>query len=221
MRGMLKYNWYASLSNMKVFMGITALLGFLVVTVDTGKDTALQNLLISYALLCPVGFSWNAISSLGMESGTKWGKYKLTTPVRRADIVRSDYINQALWLIVGELFAAVGVSASVALHGFPFDVKTDVLMLFVVGVGISLLMGAVFFPLAYLGGEERCAVFLIISLLGGGVIFILLVTLINMRFPKMTTGQIVLAALGLFSFAVAAFLASCRATIGILGRKEY
>ena len=47
------------------------------------------------------------------------------------------------------------------------DKDTDVFMLFVIGVGISLFMGAIFFPLFYVGGEERNEVFLVISLLCG------------------------------------------------------
>ena len=72
-----------------------------------------------------------------------------------------------LWLIVGMVFAGIGVALSIMLHGFPFDKDTDVFMLFVIGVGISLFMGAIFFPLFYVGGEERNEVFLVISLLCG------------------------------------------------------
>ena len=81
-------------------------------------------------LLGIIGFSMNAIASMGKEYISKWGKYKLTTPVKRADIIKSYFINQIIWLIVGIIFA-----------------------------------GAIFFPLFYLGGEERTGVFLAINLL--------------------------------------------------------
>ena len=46
-----------------------------------------QQLLLFYMLLGIIGFSINAIASMGKDYVSKWGKYKLTAPVKRADIV--------------------------------------------------------------------------------------------------------------------------------------
>ena len=151
MKGLLKNNFYATLSNIKVFSIIMFLFGVFVVVMDNRVPL----LIINYMLLGMVGFSFNSIASLRKESVTKWSKYKLTVPVKRSEIVQSYFLSLFLWLVVGMIFAGIGVAFSVMLHGFPFDRNTDIFMMFVVGMGISLFMGTIFFPLFYLGGEER------------------------------------------------------------------
>lgn len=163
MKGLLKNNFYATLSNAKVFAAIMLLLGIFVVAMGN----KIPSLIIGYMLLAMIGFSLISIASLRKESATKWSKYKLTTPVKRSAIVQSYFLSFLLWLIVGMVFAGIGVALSIMLHGFPFDKDTDVFMLFVIGIGISLFMGAIFFPLFFVGGEERNEVFLVISLLCG------------------------------------------------------
>lgn len=218
MKGLFRNNLYTTLSNTKVFSGIMLLLGVFVVAMDN----KIPSLIIGYMLLGMIGFSLNAIASLRKESAAKWSKYKLTTPVKRSDIVKSYFISQLLWLIVGMVFAGIGVTLSVMLHGFPFDRNTDVFTLFVVGIGISLFMGAIFFPLFYLGGEERNEVFLVISLLCSIAIIMGLTTFINSLFPeKMTTLQIVLGGIFILACALLAFSLSFPLTVGIFKKKEY
>lgn len=218
MRGLLINNYYAVRSNVKVFSIVMFLLGVFVVIID--NDT--PAFIIGYMLLCMVGFSLNMFVALRKECACKWGKYKLTTPVKRSDIVKSYFISLLIWLLVGMIFAGAGVSISVLLHGFPFARNTDVLMLFVTGIGISFFMAAIFFPLFYFGGEEKNEVFLIISLLSAVGIITGLVRLINLFFgPKITTLQIILAAVILFASSLLAFILSYPATVILFKRKQY
>ena len=159
MKGLLKNNFYATLSNAKVFAVIMLLLGIFVVAIDK-KDTSL---IIGYMLLAMIGFSFNSIASLRKESNGKWSKYKLTTPVKRSAIVQSYFLSLLLWLVVGMAFAGIGAALSIMLHGFPFDRNTDIFMLFVAGVGISLFMGAILFPAPMTATQ---------ILLGGAIIFV-------------------------------------------------
>lgn len=218
MRGLLRNNFYATLAGAKVFVGIAVLLGVFVVAMDN----VIPTLIISYALLVMIGFSLNSIASIRKESATKWAKYKMTTPVKRTDIVKSFFVSQLLWLFVGTGFAAAAVASSVALHGFPFDRNTDLFMLFVVGIGISLFMGAFFIPLYFLGGEERSEVILVVSLLGGTGMLMGLTALINKLYPgEMTPRQIILSGIFIIACGAAAFAVSCPVAAGIFGRKEY
>lgn len=89
MKGLLKNNFYATLSNAKVFAIIMLLLGVFVIAIDK-KDTSL---IIGYMLLAMIGFSFNSITSLRKESAGKWSKYKLTTPVKRSSIVQSYFLR--------------------------------------------------------------------------------------------------------------------------------
>lgn len=111
---------------------------------------------------------------------------------------------------------------SVALRGFPFDRTTDIFLLFVAGVGISLFMGAIFFPLFYIGGEERNEVSLVISLLGGVGLVLGLTALVNAPFPApMTQAQILFGGAMIIGCALAAFGISCPVATCIYRRKEY
>ena len=217
MKGLLKNNFYATLSNAKVFAAIMLLLGIFVVAMDN----TIPSLIIGYMLLAMIGFSLISIASLRKESATKWSKYKLTTPVKRSAIVQSYFLSFLLWLIVGMVFAGIGVALSIMLHGFPFDKDTDVFMLFVIGVGISLFMGAIFFPLFYLGGEERNEVFLIISLLCGIGIVMGLSTLINTLFPKMTAPQLICGGIAILACSLLVYVLSYPLTVSIFKKKEY
>lgn len=194
------------------------LLGIFVVIMDN----KIPSLIIGYMLLGIIGFSLNSIASLRKESSTKWSKYKLTVPVKRSAIVQSYFLSLLLWLMVGMIFAGMGVAMSIMLHGFPFDRDTDVYMLFVVGIGISLLMGAIFFPLFYLGGEERNEVFLVISLLCSIGIIMGTTTFINTLFPtRMSTIQIILSGIIILVSALFIFIVSCPLTVAIYHKKEY
>ncbi len=218
MRGLLKNNFYIVISNIKVFSAVMVLLGIFVVLMDN----AIPSLIIGYMLLAMVGFSLNSIASVRREGAGKWSKYKLTTPVKRADIVKSLFFSQVLWLAVGAAFAGICAALSIALHGYPFDRDTDIFMLFVVGIGTSLFMGAIFFPLLFWGGEERNEVFLVISLLCGIGSIMGLTTLINRFFPGgMTTAQIVLGGMGILFCGILTFAVSCPLTIGVFRKKEY
>lgn len=214
MKGLLKNNFYAVSANVKVFSFFMILLGVFVAAVIS------QPLLIGYVLLGMVGFSVNAISSIKKEFVSKWGKYKLMLPVRRADIVKSYFVSQLLWLLVGILFAGAGVGLSWLLHGCPFDSGIDSLSIFALGIGVSLLTGAFFFPLFYLGGEERSEVFLVISLLSAVGVSFGIVSAVNYYCaPGITT--ILLGAAALIVCSAAVFLFSYPLTVKIYSGKEY
>ena len=216
MKGLLINNYYAVRTNAKVFSGFMLLLGLFAAAVIS------QSLLIGYIFLAVIGFSVNMSSSLRKEFVSKWGKYKLTAPIRRSDIVKSHFISQLIWLFVGMVFAGAVVALSWLLHGFPFDRNTDILFLFTAGVGISLLMGAIFFPLFYLTGEERSEVVLGISLLVAVLIFMGLVSLINLYFgPEPAAWQVITSAFILLSCSAAVFVLSYPLTVAIFRKNEY
>lgn len=218
MKGLLKNNFYAAYANAGLFSIVMLLLGIFVIAVDN----AIPSLLIGYVLSVMVGFSVNAISGLGKEYSSKWAKYKLTVPVKRTDIVKSYYISLLAWLLTGMVFAGICVTLSILLHGFPFDRGTDILMLFTSGIGLSLFMGAVFFPSFYLGNEEKSEAIMIISILAAIAIFRVTVSLVNLLLGSdLTTLQLILAAGILLACALLAFVLSYPLTVLIFVKKEY
>lgn len=218
MNGLLKNNFYAVLPNVKWFSAAMIFLGLFVIAADND----IPNLLIGYMLLSMVGFPINGIASMRREGASKWQKYKLTTPVRRKDIVTSYFLNQLVWMGVGMLFAAVCVSFSVMAHGFPFDQRTDILMLFTAGVSVSLLTSAAFFVLSPLGGDERNEVILIISLINGIGVVMGLVSFINWMYgPELEFIQIVAGAALILICALCSFVVGYFLTVGIYKRKDF
>lgn len=214
MKGLLKNNIYATLSNAKVFSGFLILSGIFVVAVIS------QSLQIGYVMIGVIGFSINAITVVKNEFTSKWGKYKLTLPVKRADIIKSLFLNHIIWLLAGTLFVGIEVSLSWLFHGCSFDQPIDILTMFSLGISMSLFMGAVFFPLFYIGGAERSEVFLIISLLCAfGIDFSIISIINNLQEPGISS--IVFGAVILIVCSILAFALSYPLTVCIFKRKEY
>lgn len=214
MKGLLRNNIFAVYANAKVFCVFMVLLGACAVAVVS------QSLLIGYAMISMVGFSVNAIAVSKNEFASKWGKYKLTLPVKRADIIKSLFLNQLLWLLIGTLFAGAGTGLSWLLHGCPFDQAVDILSMFALGISISLFTGAVFFPLFYRGGPERSEVFLVISLLCAFGIDSVIISIFN-DLSEPGLSAILLGAASLLAASVLAFFLSCSLTVAIFRKKEY
>lgn len=214
MKGLLKNDFLAVCTNAKIFSVFMLLFGIFSVAVPD------QSLQIIYVMIGIVGFSFITIAVIKNEFTSKWGKYKLTLPVKRADIVKSLFLNQLLWLLIGTLFSGMEISLSWLFHGCLFDQPIDILTMFALGISISLFMGAIFFPMFHLGGAERTEVFLIISLLCALGIDYFIVSITN-RLLNPGTNAILLGAFALLVCSLLAFALSYPLTIRIFRKKEY
>ena len=217
MKGLLKNNFYAAQASAKWLFAALALLGSALVITGGGQAWA-----VPYSLLCMACFPVNALAALRRESSSKWNKYKLTTPVRRSDIIKSYFISQLLWMLAGAALSGAFIGASALLGGVPFDRELDLLMVFTCGTSVNLFVSALFYPLFYLGGEDRSEAALGIGLVGAVGIVAALVWAINLAFGfKMNLVQTVLSAAILLACALAFFAASYFFTSAIFKRKEY
>lgn len=214
MKGLLKNNFYATLSSAKTLAIVMVLSGAFIVAVIS------QSLLIAYVVLGIIGFSEIAIGIAKDECSSKWGKYKLTLPVKRAQIIKSQFLNQLLWMAVGTLFAITVTALSWLLHGSPFDIPLDVVTTFVIGISMSLFMGAVFFPLFYLSGEEKGSIFIGLSLVCAFLLDYAIVSLIN-YFVEPGVQNLLFGIITLLGCSATAFALSCPLTISIFKHKEY
>lgn len=203
MKGLFRNNFFAVWINAKVFL-IFMLLFAIVVTI-----IPVQTLQMYFIMIGIVGFSVIAATAIGNEFSLKWGKYKLTLPVKRSDIVRSLFLNQIFWIIVGTLFTGIAVCLSYMIHGFSFDQFSGIFSLFILAVSISFFMGAIFIPMIYLTGEDKIVVFLIISLFCA-------VGIAAMLFNIPLFGNVIIITCALLLFAV-----SYPLTISIFKRKEF
>lgn len=214
MKGLLKNNIYGTLSSVETFAGFMILFGIFGVTVIG------QSVQIGYVLIGIIGFSVSTLIVVKDEFTTKWGKYKLTLPVKRADIVKSQFLNQVIWLLVGTFFVGIELGLSWLFHGCPFDQNLDVLTLAALGISMSLFMGAIFFPLFYAGGEESGEMFWVIAILCAFGIDYTIGTILN-DLLEPGTATIVFGAVALIVCSMAAFGVSYSVTVGIFERKEY
>ena len=203
MKGLFRNNFFAVWINAKVFL-IFMLLFAIVVTIIPE-----QTLQMYFIMIGIVGFSVIAATAIGNEFSLKWGKYKLTLPVKRSDIVRSLFLNQIFWIIVGTLFTGIAVCLSYMIHGFSFDQFSGIFSLFILAVSISFFMGAIFIPMIYLTGDDKIIVFLIISLFCA-------VGIAAMLFNIPLFGNVIIITCALMLFAV-----SYPLTISIFKRKEF
>ena len=203
MKGLFRNNFFAVWINAKVFL-IFMLLFAIVVTIIPA-----QTLQMYFIMIGIVGFSVIAATAIGNEFSLKWGKYKLTLPVKRTDIVRSLFLNQIFWIIVGTLFVGIATGLSYMIHGFSFDQFSGIFRLFILGISISFFMGAIFIPLIYLTGEDKIVVFLVISLLCA-------VGIAAMLFNIPLFGNVII-----ITCALLLFIVSYPLTISIFKRKEF
>lgn len=203
MKGLFRNNFFAVWINAKVFL-IFMLLFAIVVTIIPA-----QTLQMYFIMIGIVGFSVIAATAIGNEFSLKWGKYKLTLPVKRTDIVRSLFLNQIFWIIVGTLFTGIASGLSYMIHGFSFDQFSGIFSLFILAVSISFFMGAIFIPMIYLTGEDKIIVFLIISLFCA-------VGIAAMLFNIPLFGNVIIITCALLLFAV-----SYPLTVSVFKRKEF
>ncbi len=203
MKGLFRNNFFAVWINAKVFL-IFMLLFAIVVTIIPA-----QTLQMYFIMIGIVGFSVIAATAIGNEFSLKWGKYKLTLPVKRTDIVKSLFLNQIFWIIVGTLFVGIATGLSYMIHGFSFDQFSGIFRLFILGISISFFMGAIFIPLIYLTGEDKIVVFLVISLLCA-------VGIAAMLFNIPLFGNVII-----ITCALLLFIVSYPLTISIFKRKEF
>ncbi len=157
---------------------------------------------------------WNCLISskcttvIGNEFSSKWGKYKLTLPVKRIDIVKFIY-KSIIMDYDRSAFRWHYNSLSYLLHGITFEQFEGISGVLVVGISISLSMGAIFIPMVYLAGEDKTIVFLIISL-------ICALGIVTMLFNIPLFGPFIL-----IGCSILLFIVSFPLTVGIFKEKEY
>ena len=176
----------------------------IVVTIIPNQTWQMYFIIIGIA-----GLAVNAATVIENEFSSKWGKYKLILLVKRIDIVKSLYINHLLWIMIGVFFVGIIIALSYLLHGVPFEQFEGISGVVVIGISISLTMGAIFIPMIYLAGEDKTIVFLIISLLCA-------VGIAAMLFNIPLFGSFIL-----IGCSILLFIVSFPLTVSIFKKKEY
>lgn len=159
MKGLLKNNLYGVIENIKIVFAFITLLGMALLF--TGEASLLN---IFSLIVAPV-VAVLTISCLRKESSSKWSKYKLTLPVKRKEIVKGQYISHFLISLAGMLTVALFILLTVVIHGnqyFYYGFRDAVTLILLGGI-LSILIGAIAYPLYYLWGAERTEIILVLS----------------------------------------------------------
>lgn len=219
MTGLLKNDIFGVASNLKVYALLIMVFG--VGCIVSGSTTVLNLLCI----LTPAFLSAISISSLRLESDSRWPKYKLTLPVRRRDIVKSHYLNHLIWSVVGMVVVSVIMAMTVLVHGNQFFYYgwRDAVSLVAIGVVLAVLIGALAYPMYYYFGAMRAELILLGSTLGAVAIVRGLSLLINLLLGEENISTVTYVnSFGIilvvaFAIYILSYFVTCR----IFTRKEY
>ncbi len=219
MRGLLRLSFYGARESAMLLLGAFAVFGAVTIAVSNTFLT------LSFGVLCISAFSFNAIASARKEAAANWGRYAITTPVRRRDIVQSRYAHHLLWVSIGAVFVAVFVGLSYLVHGhLPLDNGgRDLLLIFSVGIGVPLLIGSIYYPTTFRTGADKSEMVLIISLVGavGFSAGIMLALNFFYGFKPIDDAQYLLGMLAYLGIVVASFIASYFLAERLHQKKEF
>lgn len=212
MKGLLLNEFYSAVGNIKLFLFIA--LAAAISLIVTGSPTA-QELFVYITI---TALSVNAVVSFRKDAVSKWDKYEITMPVQRKDIVRSKYLSYLFWLLFGTLLALTVTILAVIIH------KTAACLpgtgalpsMFNLGIGISLLTGALFYPLSYRFGIDKSETILIISIISAILLSIVTLNILNRYIPSFSTRMSVFILLYSASFAI-----SYKTTLLLYQKKEF
>ncbi len=219
MKGLLKNNFYGITDSLKVVALLLIILGAVLALLGDASMVGIFPFMPA-PLLAVL-----SLSCLRRESASRWCRYKLTLPVRRSDIVKSQYISHALCSASGAVAAAIFLAVTVAIHGniyFYYGFR-DALTLIMGGLILSLLMGAAAYPLCYIWGAERMEIILIIALTAAIAVVFGLSLLLNVMLGDAIVSDILyyISLLAITVVTAAVYIGSCFAAAAIYERKEY
>ena len=101
MNGLMRSIFYETLDSIKISVLLLLIIG--AVLLATGNES----LLLAFSVVVPPVWSALMFSSLRKEDMSRWGKYKLTFPVKRQEIVQSQYIAHVAGSLFGVLVSTV------------------------------------------------------------------------------------------------------------------
>lgn len=219
MNGLLKNNFYGVFENIRLFLVFTVILS--IILFITGNPVLLNVL----TLIVPPALGLLSVSCLRKESSSKWYKYKLTLPITRKAIIKSQFIIHIFWTLLGVILVTIVVALTVLIHDnqyFAYGIR-DAITLVLCGNVVAILLGAISYPMLYLWGAERTESILAISVIASiGIIFILTL-LINLLFgpSKVSDFEYYMSIVIIFIITMVVFTISYFLTTSIFSKNEY
>lgn len=219
MTGLFKNNFYAVSELMKIVIFLSAAAGILLLVSGSPE------LLTWFTVLPAPAAAIVSVLGLQRESRSQWSKYKLTLPVRRVDILKSEYLTHTLWSTLALTAVSAVIGGTVLIHGnlyFYYGFRDAVTLVSAGGV-IALLIGALSYPLHYLMSEDKAIIVPLLSTLGSVAIVLGLSALVSaLNNGKVLSDQQYYKSLGLIiAITIILYFLSFCLSISIFQKKEY
>jgi len=157
--GLILYSIHSASGNVIMLSLVYVLVG--IIAIISG-DRILVSASVGIGVLC---VSNAILISSPKDANSKWNKLRLALPVKRSNIITSQYLSHLLML----LYSIVLISIILFLCSLRHESLTSeyLFSLFTANIGASLLGCAIFYPLAYTIGENREEGLSVIAMLGG------------------------------------------------------
>ena len=166
-KGLIRYSFYSSVGHIAIYGTLVVAFGIAFLAMG------------GIALFPAVAVTLFATLSLvsNAEEKSNWGKFQLTTPIKRSHVITSRYaiylIFMMVGLIVAGIFTGIGrILAELDIIGYDeitgvavhligeSDLSQATFMFTISGIGAALIMCSLYYPLAYTifkGKEEGLA----------------------------------------------------------------
>ena len=207
MKGLLKSCFFGIKGNLRVIGAAALLLGGICLIMGDPSVVSIFPFLPAPVLGAA------AVACLRRESASRWSRYKITLPVRRKDIVKSQYISHGICALAGMACAGIFLCLALIIHGniyFYYGFR-DVLTLILGGGILAVFMGAIAYPPYYWWGEEKTEIIIALSILGAVAVILALSMLINFLTGEggVTDTQYYISLAVILLIAGAAYAGSC------------
>ena len=169
MKGLLLNNFYAMLSNLKLTLGISAVLTLVPIFI---REDSFVSTIIGVQIFL---FAVYTGTFLQADESSKWGKFAITLPVKRRTIIHAKYVSSILLIAVGLIISTPTAVLSSILIG---DINPDSIVFgYCFGLTLSFSTVAFMYPILLKIGAEKHELVLILAC-GFSVGIMLLVSLI-------------------------------------------
>lgn len=175
MNGLLRSNFYAAIDSARIVVVMLMVLGVMLVV--SGSASLLSILTLASAPLLAL----MAVASQRRENQSKWGRHKLIFPVRRREIIKSQYLSHLFWSLGGTAMAVLFLTLTLLVHGdryFYYGLR-DAVTLVLGGTILAVLIGAIAYPLILLWGYARIEVAMLSGTIGAIGVVLALSLVIN------------------------------------------
>lgn len=162
-KGLLNFSIHSSSGNFLIALMLCILIGMALIV--TG-NVALYSFFVAAAIGFPPMFFM--MGSAGSGKSSKWERFRISMPVRRKDVITSNYLGVIATMVVAVPIFVVFSGLGVVIHTDLADlIRTSAVHEFVSFFSVALLSAALFYPLVNSIGGDKGDGLLIVCMLGG------------------------------------------------------